>query len=121
MSGVAESESYLMPSIAFLQEKGFATGEIGSGVIVRTVSPNSLAEEIGLGIGDIILAVNGEEANVENLTTLLSKGVYGKNGLSVIDYDLKEETILPFSCGEDCKLGISIEPNSTLEIQPIKF
>ncbi|MDR0861044.1 MAG: PDZ domain-containing protein [Candidatus Peribacteria bacterium] len=75
---------------------------MGSGVVVKDITPNSLAEEIGLQMGNIILAVNGEEATIDNLSDLLAKGTYGKNTLTLQGIEDNEE--LPFSCGEDCKL-----------------
>jgi membrane-associated protease RseP (regulator of RpoE activity) len=102
ISSEPTSESYLIPNLAFLQETDFASGSIGSGVVVKDITPNSLAEEIGLQMGNIILAVNGEEATIDNLSDLLAKGTYGKNTLTLQGIEDNEE--LPFSCGEDCKL-----------------
>jgi membrane-associated protease RseP (regulator of RpoE activity) len=103
ISSEPTSESYLITNLAFLQEAGFASGNINSGIIVKEITPNALAEEIGLQTGDIILEVNGEEATYQNLTTLLSQGSYGENALTVQTIDGNIAT-KPFSCGEDCKL-----------------
>ncbi|MDR2541463.1 MAG: PDZ domain-containing protein [Candidatus Peribacteria bacterium] len=73
ISSEPASESYLIPNLVFLQEVGFASGSVGSGVIVQGIEPNSLAETLGLQAGDIILKVNDKEVSIENLSTLLAQ------------------------------------------------
>jgi S1-C subfamily serine protease len=115
-----ESESYLIPHLSFLQEKGFATGTIHSGVVVQEVMPNSLAEQIGLKAGDVIRQLNGQSADITTFSALVASSTGGKtNRLTLLEDDTIQN--LDFRCAEECKLGISLAPNSTLEIKPIKF
>jgi membrane-associated protease RseP (regulator of RpoE activity) len=67
-----ESESYLMPNISFLIDKGFADGEIRSGVVIREIAPDSLAESFPLQVEDTILSLNETDVEYGNLSTLLS-------------------------------------------------
>ena len=46
ISNDSSSRSYLIPSIEFLQEEGFVTGEDKEGVIVQDITENSLASQI---------------------------------------------------------------------------
>ncbi len=67
-----ESKSYLMPNVSFLIDEGFAEGEIRSGVVIREVAPDSLAESLPLQVEDIILSLNEIEVEYGNLSELLS-------------------------------------------------
>ncbi len=68
------SQSYLMPSIDFLQEKGFLSGDIGQKQVILSQDPlaGSLAESLELQAGDVLTAINGEALDTENLATILS-------------------------------------------------
>ena len=46
ISGDENSKSHLVPSINFLQEQGFLTGELKDGAIIQTIEELSLAQEI---------------------------------------------------------------------------
>jgi membrane-associated protease RseP (regulator of RpoE activity) len=72
VSNEQSSESYLIPSLTFLQQEGFATGEVKSGVIVQEVMEHSLAAEIGLQKGDILLQIGMNDITIENLNHLLT-------------------------------------------------
>lgn len=54
----------------------------GKGVIVQDVKPNSFAEDIGLGRGDIILEVNKQPVNSEEDFTRVEAGL--KSGQDVV-------------------------------------
>jgi hypothetical protein len=46
ISSEQSSQSYLIPSMNFLQQEGLVTGEIKSGVVIQEIIDNSLAQEI---------------------------------------------------------------------------
>lgn len=72
ISPLEESRSYLIPSFSFLEAQGFVEQEMHPGVLITEVTSDSLAERIGLQVGDVITQVNGEESTVENLSSLLA-------------------------------------------------
>jgi serine protease Do len=54
----------------------------GKGVIVQEVKPNSFAEDIGLGRGDVILEVNKQPVNSEDELARVEAGL--KSGQDVV-------------------------------------
>lgn len=105
----------------FLQEQGLLSGEMGSGVIIQEVMKDSLASQIGLTTGDIILKVNEHIIDQSTLVTALANYTNTTDNILTIQTINGEIQEKNFSCTQDCKLGISMSPNSTLEIKKVKF
>lgn len=121
ISSEQSSESYLIPSMNFLQEQKLLSGTNGSGVIIQEITENSLATQMGLVTGDIILKVNQEEINQSTLVSTLTEYINTQNNTLTIQNSEGQIIEKNFNCGDECKLGISITPNSTLELLPVKF
>jgi membrane-associated protease RseP (regulator of RpoE activity) len=105
ISKESTSKSYLIPHLSFLQQEGFATGEIKPGVIIQEILEESLAAEIGLQTGDIIMQVNDNPVSVETLSTLLTQAGNNNTESTLSIRNAQGETAIPFSCPDtDCKL-----------------
>lgn len=116
VSSHPESRSYLMPSQAFLEEKGLLSGSLSSGVLISEVLEDSLALSYGLKPGIVIYRVNDVPVDISTFSSLISSFSHQSFRL-----DLGEEKEVRISCPETCKLGISIVPHSQMEILDIKF
>ncbi len=68
------SQSYLMPSIDFLEKKGYLSGDGEEKQVILSQDPfaGSLAASLELQAGDTLTAINGVALDTENLATILS-------------------------------------------------
>lgn len=116
------SQSYLMPSIDFLQEKGFLSGDIGQKQVILSQDPlaGSLAESLELQAGDVLTAINGEALDTENLATILSSlALDTEHSIQIHQWDTEREVF--FQCGKDCSLGIVYDRYPGVDVLPIKM
>lgn len=114
-------ESFLTPSISFLQQEGLLSGEVKDGpVIVAEVAPWSLAEKIGLLSWTQILAINDLPVSNFTLPTTLQKlSADTEQTMTILQNN--QEKKLNFVCGSPCTLGIAYQQATQLDILPIKF
>ncbi|GHW02484.1 zinc metalloprotease [candidate division SR1 bacterium] len=112
------SQSYLVPSISFLQKEGFISGGIKSGVKIQEVLPNSFAESINLQPETIIYAINDIPVMSDTFITTLTSFA---NQDIVFDLGGDPGFDLRFTCPDPCKLGAVISPNADYKIKDIKF
>jgi membrane-associated protease RseP (regulator of RpoE activity) len=117
----AQSHSYLMPTLSFLQAQGFTSGDITAiPPKIEEVIPGGIGAAIGLKSGDVLLSVNNESVNIINIGDVLKKHI----GKSInIDYQRGGIThSLNGECNaEDCLLGISFALSGDFSIKDIKF
>lgn len=113
--------SYLVPTMSFLQEEGFIEGEItDSPAEVTFVWEGLIAESISLQTGDIILAVNNESVNTWTLGTELQKNIWQDVTLLYQRWDKVNKA--NFTCPEDsCILGITLSSDDDISIKDIQF
>ncbi|MFZ2150722.1 MAG: site-2 protease family protein [Candidatus Absconditicoccaceae bacterium] len=117
---VSQSKSYLMPTISFLDENGFVSGDIQkSKAIVETVMPDMLGSQLGILSGDIISQINETPINTRNIGRTLQNNI-GKD--IQITINRNDQTIIQNGkCPDDqCLLGISIVSSGNIEIKDIK-
>ena len=116
------SKSYLMPSIGFLKEKGYLSGDltVGSVILSADPQPESIAALLGLSSGDELVSINGQPVTTASLAQeLISLANSSGNTLSYLhDQELVEKT---FACVDPCLLGIVFQPYPEMEILPIKM
>lgn len=101
-----ESTSLLMPTRSFLIQEGILTGAASDEkVVVDMVVPGTIAEQVGLQTGDVILSINGTAITPSNIGTTLKERI-GKD--LVIAYSRAgEEKTATTNCPDDmCELGI---------------
>jgi regulator of sigma E protease len=116
-----ESRSYLMPTVSFLKESGFLSGDVKpEEAEVEYIAPDGLAEQIGLQKWDTILSVQWVSVNTKNLPETLKEYI-GKEFLLVVERQWDKKS-LPVTCPEDaCFLGIKVWWKVSYELLPIKF
>ncbi len=118
------SESYLMPSLSFLKNEGFLSGDLkDSGIVVEEVLSWSIAEKIGLKSWSVLVDINGTAVSSLTINKVLSK--LSNTEWNTIRFaegiehsSVEEKT---FDCEKDCKLGIVFRQEGDLEVLPIKF
>ncbi len=118
------SESYLMPSLSFLKNEGFLSGDLkDSGIVVEEVLSWSIAEKIGLKSWSVLVDINGTAVSSLTINKVLSK--LSNTEWNTIRFaegiehsSVEEKT---FDCEKDCKLGIVFHQEGDLEVLPIKF
>ncbi len=118
------SESYLMPSMSFIKNEGFLSGELQDGsVVIEHLVEWGLAEQMGLQTGNVLIRLNGQEISSLTLTKQLSKLANTEN--NTLEYtshtDQSSVETLSFDCPEECKLGIVYAQSGDLELLPVKF
>ena len=73
---VTESNSYLMPTLSFLREEGFLSGDLtDSPALIQEVFEGGLGYELGLMSGDIISFINDQEVTARNIGTVLKANI----------------------------------------------
>ena len=118
------SESYLMPSMSFIKNEGFLSGELQDGIVtIEHLVEWGLAEEMGLQTGATLLRLNGQEISSLTLSKQLSKlATTQNNTLEYTPHDAESWVkTLTFDCPTDCKLGIIYAQSGDLELLPVKF
>lgn len=114
-------ESFLTPSMAFLQKEGLLSGELEDGpVILESVISQSIAEQWGLNSGAMLLSLNGHPVTVFSLPSQVQKLSDSQWNILRFLQDNEEKT-LTFDCGNPCSLGVVFQNHGNLEILPIKF
>ncbi len=72
ISSNEDSRSYLMPSQTFLEEKGFLSGSVYSGVKVTDVLSDSLADTHGIEKNMVIHRLNNISVDINNFSTMIA-------------------------------------------------
>ncbi len=117
----SNSQSYLMPTLSFLQSQGLTSGNILEiPVKIDEVESWSIASNMHLQSWDIILSINQEKVSILNVSILLKKFIGQKITLSY----QRDKNILNWiaTCGnDDCILGITFLNAGDLQVKLIKF
>ena len=115
------SQSYLMPTLSFLQSQGLTSGDIlAIPVKIDEVVSGGIASNMKLQSGDILLSINEQKVSILNVSTLL-KWFIGQP--ITISYQRNNKIAnWTANCGrDDCVLGISFLNAGNLEVNLIKF
>lgn len=117
---VSQSKSYLMPTISFLDENWFVSGDIQkSKAIVETVMPDMLWSQLWILSGDIISQINETPINTRNIGRTLQNNIWKDIQITI---NRNDQTIIQnWKCPDDqCLLWISIVSSWNIEIKDIK-
>lgn len=118
------SESYLMPSMSFIKDEGFLSGELqDEKITIEHLVEWGLAEKLGLQTGAVLMHLNGQKISSLTLTKQLAKLANTKNNtLEYTSHSTKSWVkTVTFDCPADCKLGIVYTHSGNLELLPVKF
>ena len=73
---VSHQNSYLMPTVNFLEAQGFISGELVSiPAKIEKVSPNLIGQQLGLMSGDTVLSINSIPVDIWNIGTVLKENI----------------------------------------------
>lgn len=116
-----QPESFLTPSIKFLEQEGLLSGELKAGEVkIQEVLPDSLADQLGLTSGTIITQINQIPVDSISLSKYLAElPTQSEHQMQILQAN--ETKNLTFTCQKPCTLGILYEQYGNLEILPIKF
>lgn len=118
------SESYITPSLSFLEKEGFISWNIIEwNIIVSQVVEGWIAESFWLQSWSIITSINWTDLKQSNIQQIISSltNTRGNTITYKIDENSEEKDWV-FNCWDDCKLGIVY--NTTLwdfELKTIKY
>ncbi len=113
--------SYLMPTLGFLEQKNFISGDIDkSQAQVFDILPDGLAAKVWLQSGDIITTINAQEVNNFTLGRQLKK-LIGEKFLLTYKRWAQVLTATVQCPPDSCLLGVALAQSGSLDILPIKF
>lgn len=116
----SQQKSYLMPTVNFLNQEGFISGElVSSPANIDKVSEGLIGQQIGLISWDTILSINDEPVDVRNIGSVLKKHI--DEDIVVIFKRENKNIIAQTHCPADnCILGLTFHTEE-LNLKPIKF
>jgi regulator of sigma E protease len=89
-------------------------------VQIQEIAPDSLAQEVGLQSGDVILNINGRVVDGINIGSVLQR--YIDNDITIVYERGDSEQSIETRCPPDnCVLGILIANESNVDIQSVQF
>ena len=118
------SESYVSPSVSFLQKQWFISWEVADwDVIASTILAGWIADKIWFQTWTIIKSINGTNISQKNLADTLASISNTKD--NTLTYQLSWDTTVntaQFDCPDNCKLGIVYNTTAwNYEVKEIKF
>lgn len=119
-ASVSKEHSYLMPTVKFLKEQWFISGElISTPAKIENISTDMLGHSMGLQIDDSIVSINNETVDVWNVSSVLKKDI-GKD-IEIAFMRGKKKMIVKGTCPKDnCILWVTFK-SEELNLKPIKF
>ncbi len=116
-----ESQSLLMPTYSYLEKQWLISGEkTDIPLVVDTIMPESLANELWFVTWDIITNINETSVNARNIWSVLKSNIWEKINIAYIKNGSK--TVVSSQCPEDsCVLWIVFSTSWNLQIQDIKY
>lgn len=114
ISGIS-SQSYLTPSISFLEKEWFISeNNKNQPLIIEWILSWSLAEQLGLATWEQISKINSQLVSPYTIGNILSKHTFATgNSLVIIGTNAQNTSeenstkTLTFDCDKDCVLGVS--------------
>ena len=116
----SHQNSYLMPTVDFLQKEWFISGELISvPAKIEKVSTDFLGQELGLLSWDTILSINNETVDIRNIGVVLKKNI--DKDIAVRFTRKNKEHIANANCPADnCLLWLTFYAGD-INLKPIKF
>lgn len=112
--------SYLMPTVNFLWQQGFISGDlIASPAKIEKVTNGLLGQEMGLLSWDTILSINNDPVDVRNIWNVLKKNI--DQDITLLFARGNKKTVTKAHCPADnCILWLTFYAGA-LDLKPIKF
>ncbi len=117
---ISQQNSYLMPTVNFLKDQWFISGELISvPAKIEKVSSDFIGQELWLFSGDTILSINKTPVDIWNIGTVLKENI-DKN--IDVKFSRKNKTMQANArCPVDnCILGLTFSAGN-INLKPIKF
>ncbi|MCX6823891.1 MAG: site-2 protease family protein [candidate division SR1 bacterium] len=116
----SHENSYLMPTVTFLKEQGFISGNLVSAPAkIDRVSSDLLGQKMGLMSGDTVVSINNEKVDIWNIGGVLKKYIDKDITLSFTRNN-KKLSANAHCPADNCILGLTF-PQGSLNLKPIKF
>ena len=117
---VSHQNSYLMPTVNFLEAQGFISGELVSiPAKIEKVSPNLIGQQLGLMSGDTVLSINSIPVDIWNIGTVLKENI-GKDIAVQFARKGKKITSNAECPADSCILWLTFYAGN-INLKPIKF
>lgn len=118
---VTESNSYLMPTLSFLDTQWFLKWNVqNSPALVGEVFPWNLWEDIGLLSGDLIVNINNTPVNARNIWWVLKDRIW-KEVVVNVNRDGISWSGTGYCPEDSCLLWVALETTWALSIATIKY
>ncbi len=116
----SQTNSYLMPTIDFLQAEWFISGELVSApATITKVASTLLGQQMGLLSWDTIIAINDTPVDVRNISSILKQNI-DKDINVVYTRDTKTNSAQAHCPAESCILWLTFSAGA-INLKPIKF
>jgi len=116
----SHQNSYLMPTVNFLKDQGFISGElVSTPAKVARVSAGLLAQQMGIISWDTILSINNETVDIRNIGTVLKENI-GKDITVGLTRNHKKINTKAHCPADNCILWLTFDEGA-LDLKPIKF
>lgn len=116
----SQTNSYLMPTIDFLQAEWFISGELVSApATITKVASTLLGQQMGLLSWDTIIAINDTPVDVRNISTILKQNI-DKDINVVYTRKAKTNSAQAHCPTDNCVLWLTFSAGA-INLKPIKF
>lgn len=116
----SHQSSYLMPTVNFLHQEGFISGDlVSTPAKIERVSSSLLGQKMGLSWWDTIISINNEAVDVWNIGSVLKKNI-GKDITTVFERNNKKVLTKEHCPADNCILWLTFYAG-VLDLKPIKF
>ena len=117
---VSHQNSYLMPTVSFLESEGFISGDLVSiPAKIEKVSPDLIGQELWLLSWDIILSINDTPVDVWNIGAILKDNI-DKDITVKFTRKSKKMTASATCPADNCILWLTFYAGN-INLKPIKF
>ncbi len=116
----SHQNSYLMPTVKFLRDEWFISGDlVSTPAKIERVTSDLLGQQMGLASWDTILSINNEPVDVWNIGNVLKNNI--DKDISVLIMRDSKKIITQAHCPMDnCILWLTFYAGA-LDLRPIKF
>ncbi len=117
---LSTQNSYLMPTVNFLAQEGFISGNLTSSPAkIEKVADGLLGQKMGLLSWDTILSINNDPVDVRNIGNILKKNI-NQDITLVFERGNKKTTTQTHCPADNCILWLTFSAGE-IDIKPIKF
>lgn len=114
-------QSYLTPSMSFLEQEWLVKGKLEDGpAVIENILVGGIADQLQLPLGAEIREIDGQAVSSMTLASTL-QSLNPDHSHQLLFSHEEEKKSLTFDCQESCMLGVVLTQYGDLEVLPIQF